>query len=259
MNYLQCYELLGLLPGCTWEELQAGYRRQVQKWHPDRYEQAPDQQSLAAQRMLSINEAFGILAQHYRQFGMLPGEPEPADEPVAADESEETEIHDEAAAPPPAPAPAAAVRAAAWEFELPAKPDHPFPVRRKYDTPSMAPWVVLFALFGLGYVLLTHLAENGGSEFVDALESGLPPSAAVSSRQPGNVAFFNRGDTPGRVIEVQGIPTRTSGDLWFYGDSEVYFEKGVVASWQSSPGHPLRVQDNVKPQAPKTGERPAHP
>ncbi|MFP5504586.1 MAG: hypothetical protein ACLGH6_00150, partial [Gammaproteobacteria bacterium] len=60
---------------------------------------------------------------------------------------------------------------------------------------------------------------------------------------PGKV-FFTRGDTPGRVIEVQGIPTRTSGDLWFYGDSEVYFENGVVASWQSAPGYPLRVADD---------------
>lgn len=244
MNFLQCYEMLGLPPGCTWEELQAGYRRQVQKWHPDRYAQTPDQQSLAAQRMLSINEAFGILAQHYRQFGLLPGGPEPADEAAAmagaAGTATDAPPSDEVVAA--AAASAARVRTAAWDFELPAQPDHLFPVRRRHDSLSMAPWVVLFALFGIGYLLLAHLAENGGREFADALDPGLPVTKAAPPPPPGKV-FFTRGDAPGRVIEVQGIPTRTSGDLWFYGDSEVYFENGVVVSWQSTPGHPLRVSD----------------
>ena len=51
------------------------YRRLVQKWHPDRYQQHPDQQHVAAHRMLEINEAYGILAQYYRQHGQLPFEP----------------------------------------------------------------------------------------------------------------------------------------------------------------------------------------
>ena len=250
MNFLQCYEMLGLPPGCTWDELQAGYRRQVQKWHPDRYEQTPDQQSLAAQRMLSINEAFGILAQHYRQFGTLPGEPEPeeasAEMPSAApDETDapaDTAVPDETVAA--AAAPAAYAHASAWNFAPHVEPDQVFPVRRRHDTLSMVPWVVLFGMFGIGYLLLAHLAENGGSEFVDGLRAERP-GPALPPPPPGKV-FFTRGDTPGRVIEVQGIPTRTSGDLWFYGNSEVYFENGVVASWQSAPGYPLRVSDNGK-------------
>ena len=75
MDLLQCYDKLGLTPECGWRELQTGYRRLVQKWHPDRWQQHPDQQHVAAHRMLEINEAYGILAQYYRQHGELPFEP----------------------------------------------------------------------------------------------------------------------------------------------------------------------------------------
>ena len=75
MDLLQCYDKLGLTPECGWRELQSGYRRLVQKWHPDRWQQHPDQQHVAAHRMLEINEAYGILAQYYRQHGELPFEP----------------------------------------------------------------------------------------------------------------------------------------------------------------------------------------
>lgn len=54
--------------------------------------------------------------------------------------------------------------------------------------------------------------------------------------------FFTYGDSPGKVFEVQGIPTRTVGDIWFYGNSEVHFNKGVVVSWYNSPAHPLKVK-----------------
>ena len=74
MDLLQCYDKLGLTPECGWRELQSGYRRLVQKWHPDRWQQHPDQQHVAAHRMLEINEAYGILAQYYRQHGELPFE-----------------------------------------------------------------------------------------------------------------------------------------------------------------------------------------
>jgi hypothetical protein len=54
--------------------------------------------------------------------------------------------------------------------------------------------------------------------------------------------FFTYGDTPGKVFEVQGVPTRTVGDIWFYGKSEVHFNKGTVVSWYNSPTHPLKAK-----------------
>jgi hypothetical protein len=71
----------------------------------------------------------------------------------------------------------------------------------------------------------------------------LPTAAAPKPVAPPATAFFSYGDPPGRVYEVQGVPTRTEGNLWLYGASEVYFENGVVSSWHSDPSHPLRVKD----------------
>lgn len=257
MNFSQCYEVLDLEPGCSWEQLQTGYRRQVQKWHPDRYAQEPEQQSLAAQHMLSINEAFGILAQHYRQFGILPGGPLPVEAGAAEPDTIVTADIDARSAAMVSPA--GGVPPDAWNFEVPAQPEQVFPVvQRKHDPLSAAPWIFLFAMFALGYLLLAHLAENGTtSDFAGTLH---PLPAAPAPRAPAaNTPVFSYGDTPGRVYEIQGIPTRTNGDLWFYGDSEVYFEHGVVASWQSTPEHPLRVPKDARPSPAKAGKPTAQP
>lgn len=243
MNYSRCYEMLGLAPGCSWEELQGGYRRQVQKWHPDRYGDEPERQSLAAQRMLSINEAFGILAQYYRQFGSLPGGPPPP--VVEATDAGESLVTDTAAAGPAAEGSAstpAVTHHPLWDFDLPMRPDDRFPVvHRRHDSLSAVPWIFLFALFGLGYLVLAHLIENGMShDLARSLPTAAPVPASTQEHAAGK-SVFSYGDTPGRVFEIQGVPTRTSGDLWFYGESEVYFENGVVASWRNAPSHPLRV------------------
>ena len=232
MELLQCYQKLGLRPECGWKELQSGYRRLVQKWHPDRYQQHPDQQHVAAHRMLEINEAYGILAQYYRQHGQLPFEP-----PRRRFAQTET-----GPAFPPGPGVSAD------------KPDLDFDARLQSLQARMArsrlfdilPWLIIASILALGYYYLSLYQESGTLKIDDSVLFGDKhslPDAAPKPATPANLAHFTYGDPPGRVYEVQGIPTRTEGHLWLYGKSEVSFENGVVVSWQSTPSHPLRVHD----------------
>ena len=54
------YEVLGLKPGATQEEIKAAYRELVKKYHPDRYQDNP-LNDLAEEKMREINEAYETL------------------------------------------------------------------------------------------------------------------------------------------------------------------------------------------------------
>jgi len=54
------YEVLGLKPGATEEEIKAAYRELVKKYHPDRYMDNP-LNDLAEEKMREINEAYETL------------------------------------------------------------------------------------------------------------------------------------------------------------------------------------------------------
>ena len=54
------YEVLGLKPGATEEEIKAAYRELVKKYHPDRYQDNP-LNDLAEDKMREINEAYETL------------------------------------------------------------------------------------------------------------------------------------------------------------------------------------------------------
>ena len=91
MDLLKCYQVLGVPRGCTWEELRSAYRRQVQKHHPDRFQQQPDQQHLAKERMLELNKAFNTLEEYYKKNGVLPAKvlKKPEVEPLKQNHSDQ--------------------------------------------------------------------------------------------------------------------------------------------------------------------------
>ncbi len=242
MNFLQCYQMLDLEPGCTWAELQTAYRHLVQQWHPDRFEAHPDQHHLAAQKILELNEAFEMLSRHHTVYGHLPGEPVPV--PVQRSASTETK------------------RSRSQRTAIPVAP-----VGAAGKTPR---WLLVIAMAVLGAALYLAITDKSTVELptpdtlatpeepegmlesdvteTDAMDAPEPPAPTAVPAPASTVtaptlpaAFFTRGDTPGKVFEVEGVPTRTVGDIWFYGKSEVHFNKGVVVSWQESPDRPLKA------------------
>lgn len=248
MNFQRCYELIGLVPGCSWEELQTGYRRQVQKWHPDRYEQDPEQQQLAAQRMLELNEAYAVLSEFNRQYGYLPAQPAT---------SEVTPVPEETS------------RAKTESAPRRARSTVRRPQGRK--TYAVSPWLLISAiLLGVYFLFADLIPDDLGPPSGTALptrddqlaptlgerkvDSGTAPQPTVAKNSVAPESTFTYGDLPGWVYEVEGIPTKTSGDLWFYGTSEVLFADGKVVSWYSSPEHPLKVRGNSEPSTRKPSD-----
>ncbi|MGL4772389.1 MAG: J domain-containing protein [Clostridium sp.] len=55
------YEVLGVKPGASQEEIKSAYRKLVKQYHPDKYVDNPLQE-LAKEKMAEINEAYNMLS-----------------------------------------------------------------------------------------------------------------------------------------------------------------------------------------------------
>lgn len=60
------YELLGLGPAATPDEIRAAYRRRAAEWHPD--VQPPDKRAWAQERMIALNAARDLLLDTRRRM-----------------------------------------------------------------------------------------------------------------------------------------------------------------------------------------------
>lgn len=256
MNHQDCYRLLEIEPGCDWDSLRTAYRRQVQKWHPDRYQQEPAQQARAAERIQQVNRAFEELSEYYETHGRLP------DAPKSPPPS----------TPPPSAPPRDDIERAFEQIDdiFTAAPERP-KVRR-----NIGAWLSLVAVMLISYVFFTHadlFPRESHTAMPESRETQAPlpvdePDEDIASdpvpeplpiNKPKKVySTFARGATPGEVYAAQGIPTRTVGDIWYYGQSEVHFNHGQVVRWYSAPTDPLNVQTQPKPETPKSSATPGY-
>jgi hypothetical protein len=65
---------------------------------------------------------------------------------------------------------------------------------------------------------------------------------ATPANDSGGQKAFGLGSSKEEVLAAQGSPSSSSGNIWRYGASEVYFVSGRVAGWRNTPGDPLRLR-----------------
>ena len=74
------YEVLGVRPGATQDEIKKAYRVMVKKYHPDSYKDHP-LETLAKEKMQEINEAYDQLTNPNSQQGARQTNPGPGTGP----------------------------------------------------------------------------------------------------------------------------------------------------------------------------------
>ena len=226
--FLIYYSVLEVKPGCQWEQIRESYRRLVQVWHPDRYEQASDELLQAEHKIKEINEAFTALSNYYKLHGKLPFSPEinvtvPRHEDFGKDQVKSKTFLRKIAIS----IGLAGTGYLIWNFQLGSEPYQDSTIdsiqsQQSINNPSV----------GQTLSSIATLESN----FLDA----------------SHQEYFTYGSTLGDVYAIQGTPSRTEEGIWYYGKSKIVFKNGVVAYWESDISYPLKTQltsDHHKLQA----------
>jgi len=220
-DYSGCYATLGVTPDTEWNTLRSRYKRLIGTWHPDRYPPGADK-AVAEERSKQITRAYKALETYRRRHGALP--PLPSAAPAAAEPVEPDE-HSDSLRPERQAEPAFAD---AWGRES-ASRTKPRALRRIA--------VSLLAIGGLAYLAIGQSWKLEEDEPSASSTAEPAPQAADASDAPR----ISVGSTLGEVYSVQGVPTATKGDTWYYGQSQIQFLQGRVVSWVENPANPLRV------------------
>jgi len=221
-DFHEYYALLNIPPRATWLDLKTAYRSQMRKWHPDRFPEHSDDRQRAEERTKSINFAYDQLVRYHQQHGVLPLTPTTPAVASGADPGVSA-------------------------------PSHP---RQPKNTPRSGFTGVqrLITLGGLGlavYVLIRAAIMSGDTTAPSTASE--PAFHQPQHAEPPIKPIFGYGSTLGEVYAAQGIPSRTEGDVWYYGASKVYFTNGTVVHWDESISDPLNIRHRPVPV-----QRPAH-
>jgi|GEM_PF-1476495 len=72
LSYDECYSLLHIQPGASFEEARKNYKRVAQRNHPDRFHNEPVQAEQAKQVLMQTMQAFRIIEEYYNLYGGMP-------------------------------------------------------------------------------------------------------------------------------------------------------------------------------------------
>ena len=233
-NHLRHYRVLGIHPGASWKQLRQAYKKQVNLWHPDRFQQDARRKKQAEEKTKEITQAYKELAEYHKRHGALPltaEEPEPSVTGAAPASATGTE-HAGATVGTPEPAEAPSpVSPAFWRT----------PASRRMR------FAIALTLLGAGYYFW-HPPSSERSRSFSSDTTAVAPNPAPDPEQNGTpsaapppASHFTVGSSLGDVYAIQGVPTRTEGDIWHYGNSKIYFSSGKVLRWEESMDSPLRV------------------
>jgi hypothetical protein len=235
-RYAKNYRILGVPPDATWKQLRQAYKSLVNMWHPDRFQQDTRQRKLAEEKTKEIIQSYQELAEYYKKSGALPQVTKATKPPVTNDLS-------------PQDAPDTHSVHASQDTEASSTVVTP-PRARKSRRFKLTPRAIAgAALAGIAYLTWQVMPwersdglppdENHSDQAADKQKNEEP-----NHRRSSDKKYFTFGTSLGEVYAIQGVPTKTEHDIWYYGSSKVYFAKGKVQRWEESPDNPLLTSIN---------------
>ena len=231
-HYLKNYRVLGIPPGASWKQLRQAYKKLVNVWHPDRYQQNARKKRQAEEKTKEITRAYKELAEYHKKFGVLPLT---AEEPPPLANAE----HSTSAGPAGNISPSVSDPGASGVEPDAGIPKQKIPIwRARLITGT----VVLSSVYFLWQFIAQ---EDRDHMWPNEIQAGQAVNAGHLDKTNGikpDEIRFTIGSSLGEVYSVQGIPTKTENEIWHYGSSKVYFSKGKVFGWDENNDSPLRVE-----------------
>lgn len=237
-DYLRYYACLEIAPGCEWTQLRDQYRLLAKRWHPDHFHDDREK-AVADEKIKEINQAFNAFSVYYKTHGRLPlTAPTPHDQRPhhsTAGTASEPRAH------------------ADTGFHYQAAPRTAAPRARRRGPTMMA----ALALTAMAAYWLWPLGAPEPLPYVNTAPVELPPAPAqpypvapqVTPVSAAQQTFFTIGSTLGEVHAVQGNPSRVEGEIWYYGNSKVYFRNGRVERWHMDPASPINARMELTARA----------
>ncbi|MDH5767039.1 MAG: J domain-containing protein [Gammaproteobacteria bacterium] len=222
-------------PGLEYKDIRKAYKLEIQKWHPDRFEDGSAQHKAANTKIKRLNHAFKMLQKYHKEHNSLPiitlqshtyANTTNRNGNNNLNRSQETTSN--------------------CDLELPSYKQH-----------SIKSIFIVLSIIIICYIMITHEQQykiphnnlhqspkqsihdpSSKAATTNAKNPGLPLKsdsheiAQPESHHGESTSFFTYGSTVGEVIDIQGIPNKIEGDTWHYGQSRVYFRKGIVIHWE---------------------------
>ncbi len=241
-NYVKNYRILGIPPGASWKQLRHAYKKLINVWHPDRFQQDVRQRKLAEDKTKEITQSYKELAEYHKKFGILPL-PAEEEKPVIAESRTDPSGTVNNPAVGVINMDSAAVVATAR-------------ILKHRMSRRSARIIAATALIGAVYIIWQVVPSErqdtprSKADYGGQATYGRQNDDSISASQ--GEKRFTFGSSLGDVYAIQGVPTRTENDIWYYGNSKVYFSNGRVVHWEESTDSPLRtdiVRGIEKPNA----------
>lgn len=240
-DYRKNYHLLGIEPGSDWKRVRRAYKKQVNLWHPDRFQHDPYRKKIAEEKTKEIIQCYQELAEYLKKYGVLPVPP--------ADTAPNTAV---SRAEPLNPAQDADASGGEIAESPTASPENPKSRMPKWRVRLIVAVTLLGAVYLIWWLDPSEHRGQGHPSADDGYAHQSQESVPNQDAAP-NVAGFTIGSSLGEVYAIQGVPTRAENDTWYYGNSKVFFVDGKVVRWEESMETPLRVA--LMPGAARTDNR----
>ena len=244
-HYSKNYRILGIQPGVSWKQLRHAYKKLVNTWHPDRFHHDGHQKKLAEEKTKEITQAYKELAEYYKEFSALPHVAKMADvagtEKTSSQKAYNAHPDTESLNTEPAVTLATATTVQAQKRRLK-------PFVRVIAAAALAAATYFVWQFTPG-----ELYANRPTSEEHADQATEKQDDEGSNHNSASGDYFTMGSSLGEVYSIQGVPTKTEKDIWYYGSSRVYFFKGKVMRWEESSDFPLRV--TITPEMEKSDIR----
>ena len=249
------YKLIGASPGCSWKELRKSYKSQIQRFHPDRYEEDSILKFDAEEHIKSLNMAYLYFQQYHKEHGCLPVQ---SNREYYTEDSKEEAFKFEPA-------------------EAPQNNSYIAPSRIKKYRPIFSGALIIGAFFTIAIFITPSLTETASEKKTSIMlnmnnaKTGSKKTLISEDKQNNSAAstkqlnesktmnnssaltppenLFSYGSTMGEVMDAQGIPDKSIGDKWYYGKSIVNFNDGVVSSWIIHNDNPLNTTISIKTES----------
>ncbi len=253
-SYHDCYKILSIESGCDWAGVRKAYKQKIQKWHPDRFADSAKKSS-AEDKLKELNRAYEQLSVYYKVHGYLPAQDKPTD--VVADNIKAKPSRSRHQPKP-----------AAREPEADKSNNSSF--QQHLSKQSSLFSLVVFTVLAFSLYNLINIESPDGRTTHDPdpahLESDTSSGNFKHSRHDDptlhaklktsndvikshskedhsdiKIEYFTIGSSAVDVLRIQGTPDSVVGNIWFYGESSIEFEDGVVKDWKRTAADPLNA------------------